>query len=426
MHYMIIGNGGAGTSALQTIREVDDEAEITIISREEHPAYSPCSLPNLLSNEIDRAGIFRFDKNFYSNLNARFLSDSKVTAILPRNNAVKLENGDRIEYDKLLIATGAKPIKPRGIDGLDLDGVHIMGTLGSTLSILENLEQGVEKVVVIGGGFIGIEAGTMLKKRGVDVTIIELLPHILSRMLDPSMSRKVEEIIRDNNVELLLERKLIRVVKEGDVSAGGASENGGVYGVLVEDMKKHGGKRKRMIACDMIVLAIGVVPDLDVLNGSGINADRGILVDRELRTNISNIFAAGDAVEIRDRIEGNLGSFAIWPNAIEQGRVAGLNMAGIESEYEGAEVVNVLDVFGTPVIAMGGTSETLPGSEEITRSSTRYYKKLLLKENRIVGLQFVGDVRNAGPLYSFMKDRLDVSGLKDRLLDEAFVHFPSE
>jgi len=169
LHYVIIGNGGAGVSALQTIREVDKKSEITIISREQYPAYSPCSLPNLISGEIDKPTIFRFDKQFYNRLNAKFLKNTEALEISHKNKEVKLANGKQIKFDKLLISAGAKPITPKKIKNLDLDGVHIMGTLDSTLEILGHIKQGVKHAVVVGGGFMGIETATMLKKRGIDV-----------------------------------------------------------------------------------------------------------------------------------------------------------------------------------------------------------------------------------------------------------------
>lgn len=404
MHYVIIGNGGAGTSALTTIREVDRDSDISILSREKYPAYSPCSLPNLLSGELEKSKIFRFPDNFYDQHDAAFLRNTSALSVSPGTKEISLSNGERLKFDKLLISAGARPIIPREMKGLDLRGVHVMGTLDSTVGIIDHIQRGAKDAVVIGGGFMGIETATMLRKRGIEVTVVELLPGILSRMLDPDVSRKVEEIIRRNGVNLLLNRAVTAVQGTHDVQ-----------GVQIG---------KRAIPCDMVVVAIGVAPNLLVVKGSGIRTDRGIIVDRHMRTNRTNIYAAGDITEVIDRISGTQGSYAIWPNAIEQGRVAGLNMAGVPSSYEGAEVVNILDVFGTPVITMGGTSRTLGKCRSIVREYPHSYRKLLVKENRIMGLQFVGEMRNTGPFYSFMKEGTNVASVMDRLLDENFVHLP--
>ena len=231
MHYVIIGNGGAGISALQSIRENDKKGDITIISREKYPAYSPCSLPDLIGGEIDKPTIFRFDKNFYENLNANFLKNSEALEISTINKELKLANGKKISFDKLLISTGAKPID-------------------SAIEILKNVKSGAKHVVIIGGGFMGIETATMLKKQGLNVTIVEMLPNILSRMLDQDISKKVEKILRENKIELVLNDTV-------------KSINGGkkVTGVSL---------KKTNQSCDMVVLAIGVRPNIEIIQSSGI------------------------------------------------------------------------------------------------------------------------------------------------------------
>ena len=404
LHYVIIGNGGAGVSALQTIREVDKKSDITIISREQYPAYSPCSLPNLLAGEIDKPTIFRFDKGFYNRLNAKFMKNTEALKILPRSKEVKLADGKSIKFDKLLIAAGAKPIIPKGMKGLELDGVHVMGTLDSTIGIIDHIDRGVNNAVVVGGGFMGVETATMLRKRGIKVSIVEMLPNILSRMLDPDISKKVEEILKSHDIKLVLND----VVK----SVNGSKT---VTGVSLD---------KNKLRCDMVVIAIGVTPNINIIKDSGIIANRGIIVDSTMQTNVKDMYGAGDITEVCEQIEGKQGSFAIWPNAIEQGRIAGLNMAGSTRRYDGAEVVNVLDVFDTPVVAMGRTSQDIGKCKVMSRFTPHASKKILLKSNRILGLQFVGTIRNAGTFYALMKKSSDVSGIEERLLDDNFVIAP--
>lgn len=404
MRYVIIGNGGAGVSALQSIREVDKQSDVTIISREQYPAYSPCSLPNLLSGEVDKPTIFRFDKQFYHRLNATFMKNTEALQVIPENKEVKLANKKSITFDKLLIAVGAKPITPKGIKGLELNGVHVMGTLDSALGILAQINQGVRRAVVVGGGFMGVETATMLRKQEIDVSIVEMLPNVLSRMIDLDISEKVAEILKEHGVKLLLNDTVKSV--NGDKTVTGVSLG------------------KRTLHCDMVVVAIGVAPNIDILQGSGITVNHGVIVDSTMQTNVRNIYAAGDIAEVREQIEGKQGSFAIWPNAIEQGRIAGLNMAGKSTIYEGAEVVNVLDVFDTPVVAMGYTSMDIGRCKVISRFTSHTSKKILLKNKKIVGLQFVGTIRNAGTFYSLMKKGTDVSSIKERLLDDNFVIAP--
>jgi NAD(P)H-nitrite reductase large subunit len=405
LHYVIIGNGGAGISALETIRSVDKKSDITIISKEKYPAYSPCSLPNLIGGEIDQTTIIRFDKQFYKKQNVNFVKNTEILNIVPDKKEIRDSDGNSIKYDKLLIATGAKPITPKGIDGLDLEGVHVMGTLDSTLSIIDHIKKGVKKTVVVGGGFIGIEIATMLKLKNIDVCIVEMLPHILSRMIDTDMSEKVEDILKKHGVELHLNKSVKSV-----------NGNNKVESVSVDNKK---------ISCDMVILAIGVSSNIEIVKETGINTNKGIIVNSKMQTNKKDIFAAGDITEVTEQIEGKQGSFAIWPNAIEQGRIAGLNMVGNNTDYAGAEVINVLDVFNTPIIAMGRTSKEIDKCKIISRFTPQTSKKILLKNNRIVGLQFIGTIRNTGTFYSLMKNGDDVNDIIDRLLDDNFIINPS-
>jgi NAD(P)H-nitrite reductase large subunit len=404
LHYVIIGNGGAGVSALQAIRGVDKKSAITIISREKYPPYSPCSLPNLIGGKVDEPVIFRFDEQFYHRLNVRFIKSTQALMISPGSKEVKLANGKKITFDKLLIAAGAKPITPRGIKGLELEGVHVMGTLDSALGIRAHINQGVHRAVVVGGGFMGVETATMLRERGLNVTIVEMLPYILSRMLDPDISEKVADILKHHDVKLVLNDTM--------KSVNGTKT---VTGVTLG---------KNVLRCDMVILAIGVIPNIDIAQGTGIKVNQGVIVDSTMQTNMRDIYAAGDIAEVREQIEGKQGSFAIWPNAIEQGRIAGLNMAGKYTPYDGAEVVNVLDVFGTPVVAMGSTSKDVGKSKVISRFTPHTSKKILLKNQRIVGLQFIGTIRNTGTFYCLMKKGTDVSSIEHKLLDDGFVVAP--
>jgi NADPH-dependent 2,4-dienoyl-CoA reductase/sulfur reductase-like enzyme len=401
LHYVIIGNGGSGISALQTIREIDKKSEITIISKEQYPAYSPCSLPNLISGEIDKPTIFRFDKQFYNRLNVKFLKNTEALEI--SNKEVKLANGKQIKFDKLLISAGAKPITPK-IKGLDLNGVHVMGTLDSVLGILDHIKKGVKHTVVVGGGFMGIETATMLKKRGIKITIVEMLPHILSRMLDPDISEKVVEILKKHGINLALNDSVKSV--NGKKSAESVTLD------------------KNKLTCDMVILSIGIVPNIDIAKNSDIKTNHGIIVDSTMQTNKKDVYAAGDIAEVTEQIEGKQGSFAIWPNAIEQGRIAGLNMIGKHTEYDGAEVVNVLDIFDTPVVTMGRTSQDIGKCDVISRFTPQTSKKILLKNNKIIGLQYVGTIRNVGTFYSLMKKGTDASSIKERLLDDNFIIAP--
>ena len=404
LHFIIIGNGGAGISALESIRNIDNVSDITIISREQYPTYSPCSLPNLISCEINKENIFRFDKNFYNRLNVKFIKNTEVCKIIPKDKIIIFQNGKQINFDKLLIAAGARPIIPKGLKQKNLQGIHIMGTLDSSLKILSQINQGVNHAVVVGGGFIGIETATTLKKQGIETSIIELLPNILAKMLDPDMSKIVAKKLEEHDITLHLNNTVKKI--NGDKKVESVS--------LI----------KNKINCDMLVIAIGVTPNIHIVKNSGIKTNHGIIVNSAMQTNMNNIYAAGDIAEVHEHIEGRTGIFAIWPNAIEQGRIAGLNMADKKTTYSGADVVNVLDIFNTPIVAMGFTSQVIKKCKVISRFTPNTYKKILIKKNRIIGLQFIGTIRNTGIFYSLMKKGTDINSIEDRLLDDNFIITP--
>jgi NAD(P)H-nitrite reductase large subunit len=404
LHHVIIGNGAAGISALQAIRTVDSESRITILSRERYTAYSPCSIPDLISGEMDEDMIFRFDSGFYDMHDAEFKKSSGVKSINPRRKTIKTESGETVKYDRLLIAAGSAPIIPPNLKGLDLEGVHVMGGLDSALKIRAHLEEGAKKAVIVGGGFMGSETAITLRKMGVKPIIVEMLPRILSRMLDPDISQKVETMLKAKGIDIVVGDSVTEI--KGKKKVNGAS------------------LKKKRIKCDMVVLAIGVVPNVGLTKGSGIKTNLGILVDTTMKTNRKDIYAAGDIAEVREQILGSQGSFAIWPNAIEQGRVAGLNMAGAHTVYGGAELVNVLNVFETPVVAMGKVLNDVSNAKTVSKTTPSWHKKLILKDHKLLGLQFIGTMRNTGILYSLMKNGSDVSPIEERLLDDNLVLVP--
>ncbi len=405
MHYVIIGNGGAGISALQAIRGIDRTSDITMISREKHPAYSPCSLPNLLASELDDDGIIRFDDDFHSRHNAELINNAEAVNIHPDKNTIELADGSSVKWDRLLIAAGASPIVPKGLAGLDLDGVYVMGSLDSTLAIRDHADRGARKAVVVGGGFIGIETAVMLGKRGMDVVVVEMLPRILSRMLDPDVSEHVEALMKDHGIDLRTD----------------STFNGAFGSSCVEQVKID----NEMLACDMVVIAIGVRPNIHLVEGSGVIVKGGIEVDSSMMTNRPGIYAAGDIARVREQVGGLSGSYMTWPNAIEQGRIAGLNMAGQDVKYNGAELINSLDVFEVPVLTMGYNSGMAgAGTEVLKWSDGREIKKALVKDDILIGLQFMGTIRNAGTLYALMKEGAFIGNIKDRLLDDNLVISP--
>lgn len=399
MHVVIIGTGGAGVSAIQTIRSLDKKCNITAISKEEHMPYSPCSLPYLIAGETKKKNIFRVGSDFYTSNKVKPVLGKTVSKIVPKEKAV-LVDGRKVKYDKLLVAAGSKPLRPP-IPGIDMTGVFGLGNLADAEDILKWIRKGAKEAVVLGAGFIGIESAIALRRLGLKVLVFEMLDSVLPKMLDEDMSLEVQEILESEGIRFHLGKQVSEI-----------SGNGKVKGVL--------SGRKRT-ACDMVVLGIGVIPNTEFLKGSRIKTNFGVLVDDYMRTSVKDIYAAGDIVEAEDKVRGTKRVNAIWPNAVEQGKIAGYNIAGVEKEYEGLQSINVLDVYGTPVLSIGMASFELKDFEVEKVSTNRSVKKMLIKEGRIAGVQMIGAIRNSGHLLSLVKRGIEIEEIRHHLLDDRFV-----
>lgn len=399
MHAVIIGTGGAGVSAIRTIRSLDEECKITAISKEKFLPYSPCSLPHMIAGEIDEKSIFRVRKDFFRKSRVRALFGRTVSRILARERAI-LVDGKKMSYDKLLVAAGSNPLRP-SIPGIDLKGVYTLGNMTDAKQIMKWIEGGAKRAVVLGAGFIGVECAIALRKLGLEVSVYEMLDTVLPRMLDEDMSLEVERLLEKEGICFHLGSKVSEILGENRVE-------GVVSG------------RKRS-PCDMVVLGIGVRPNIGFLKGSGIRTNSGVLVDAYLRTSVEDIYAAGDIVETEDRILRKRKVSAIWPNAVEQGRVAGYNMAGVRKRYEGLESINILDIYGVPVLSIGLSSSELKGFEIEKVKTNRAVKKLLLKDGRILGLQMIGTVRNSGYFLTLAKKGVEIEKVRGQLLADRFL-----
>lgn len=395
MKIVIIGNGPAAVSAAETVRGLDGDCEIVMISKETVPFYSPCPLAEYVEASVPREHLFLRDESFYRDKRIVTLFGCAVVGIDTALRQVKLENGTRVDYDRLLIASGARAFMPP-IPGLaDTPGVFTLKTLADAEGILARLPQ-ARRAVVIGSGFIGLEAAQGLVRRGLQVTVLEALSQVLPQMLDAEMSALVERRLREHGVEVLTNCKAEAVL-------GGAS---GITAV------RAGG---REIACDLLVCAAGVRPDLPLVAGSGIATAAGILVDEHMQTNVPGVYAAGDIVEAADT-QSQYRVLANWPNATNGGRIAALNMMGVERRSRGMESINVVRIFEVAVSSFG----TNKGERTLRYEEKGVLRKLALSGGRIVGAQMYGDVNRTGLLHELMVKGRDVSALEGELLGPTF------
>ncbi len=395
MRYVIIGGSGGAISAVEAIRSVDQESQIELFSDEATPLFSRVLLPYYVAEELSKPLLNFRSADFFEQNKINAHIGVRVDEISVNDKTVLTEAGDSFPFDKLLLATGGKPIVPP-IPGIDKEGISPLKTMADAERIYHLKGK---NAVVIGAGSIGVETSISLKRRGMEVTLLEQLGHVLPTVFDEEAALIIKKRIEDLGITTVTGEKAIQFTGNGQVKS------------VVTD--------SREIKCDMVVLAVGVKPAIELAQKAGIEIGllRGIKVDPQMMTNLPDIYAAGDVAETYDISRDSNWINAIWPCAVEQGRIAGLNMAGRKISYEGSFRRNSIGNFiGVPAISMGvtraDTCSSCEGGEavqEIRKRTKETYKKLILKNDRIVGAILVGQTQKAGLFGILLKRKINVA-----------------
>jgi NAD(P)H-nitrite reductase large subunit len=404
--YVIVGASAAGIGAVEAIREVDPVGTIAVISDEECPQYSRPMISDLVSGKADFDKMMCREHEFWEKNNIQALTGRTATSLNLSDRYVTLDKGDHVNFEKLLIATGGKPFVPK-IEGSDKDGVFTFTTLSDAENMLSKLEK-AESAVVIGAGLIGVSVTEALVKRGLKVTMVELQDKILSLILDPTASEMVENVIRKAGVTIATGQTVKQIVgkPENDKVVGGAVLTSG-----------------EQVPCDLVIIAIGVIPRTELVAGTDVKTNRGILVDRSMCTNISDVYASGDVAEAYDFVAGENRLLPLWPLAQLEGKVAGYNMAGKKADYPGGTAMSALKYFGIPIISIGVANPKNPEAYESLvkhEPERNIYRKIVLKDNVIVGVTLVNAIEKAGVLFHLMKNGVNVKKFKQELVSEDF------
>ncbi len=398
--YLIIGNSAGGIGAAEAIRQVDKEGTLTIVSDEPYPAYSRPLISKYLTGERTTEEMLFRPPDFCEQGDIAFLGGKKVTTLDLKGRTAQLEEGDRIAWEKLLLAMGGKPIFP-SMEGSDKRGVFTFINLDDARAIDRFLDS-AGKAVVIGGGLIGTSATEALTKRGIEVVVVEMKEWILNTILDRQAALMAEEVLKQAGVEIVTGQTVVRV-------------NGRE---AVEEVVLDNGAT---IPCQLVVVAIGVLPRLELVLDTNLKTNRGIVVDRHMATNHPDIYACGDVAEAYDFVYGENRVTPIWPNAYIGGRVAGFNMAGVPVEYPGGTAVNSLNYFGIDITSAG--MPTAPNDDEyetISKKEDNIYQKVILRNDLIMGMIMVGNIEKSGIVFGLMRDRVNVKSFKHLLLADDF------
>lgn len=398
MKNVIIGNSAAGVSAAETIRNIDKDASITIISDEKHGFYSRCLLTYYLSGKIDKEMLFIRPGDFFDKLNISFMPQKRAVKIA--NGAVMLEDGSDVEYDKLLIATGASANRI-DIPGSDADGLFCMRNFDD-LAAIDSRISDAKAAAVIGGGLVGIKTACALAERGIKVTVLIASNHVLSQMIDQNAGDIVRSVLEKNNLEIKTGALPKKIVKKSGKLAGIKLNNG------------------ETIDCQIAIMGKGVLPNTELVKDLKIRVNAGIVVDNIMQTAIEGVYAAGDVAETMDIALQSSRINAIWPCAVEQGRIAGANMAGRMKEYPGSLRMNSISSFGLDVITLGIVDPEDSGYEIFTPKHDtvqNLYQKLILKDDILCGAILVNDIKQAGFYNSLIKKRMKITKYKDDLIN---------
>ncbi len=416
--YVIIGNGAAGLSAAEAIRQHDAQASITLLTPEPYLFYSRPGLAYYLAKEIPWRQVIARTESYYKE--HRFeLVHQRCERILPQEHEVVLADERRLRYDRLLIATGSRAV-PAPFPGGDLDGVVYLDTLNQAKDIVRRTRK-AKRAIVVGGGVTALELVEGFHARGVHVHYLMRRERYWSALLSPEESRIIEQRLEAMGVQIHRQTHIQSLV--------------GKKGRVVQAKLSNGSA----LACDLVGVAIGVRPNIRLALDAGLRCERGVLVDEHLRTSDPDIFAAGDVAQIRDRWSGEYRSDSLWPSAVASGRAAGANMAGIDEPYEKGVPFNVTRLCGVMLTAIGqAAAQRTPDEKhlEISRGASqvwtalptgRYLRfqrktgvnsvRLLVRDHQLVGALVMGDQALVTPLIELVGAGVDISPILPQLQD---------
>ncbi len=366
--HVIIGGGTAGMNAITTIREYDcGTGEIVLVSAER--PYSRMVLPYYLGRSISESHVFTANPSRLEQLKVQAHIGRKATRLDTATNTLTLDDGTTVQYDNLLIATGSSAVRVP-VPGADSPGVHSFWTLEQARGVIAEIQEG-SHVVMVGAGFIAFTILNAILSLGAKLTIVEIAPQVLPRMIDQQGAQLVESWLTKHGVEVRTS----------------------VHLTAIEDVDKR--KRLRFqdtedILADVVIMATGIRTNLEWLNGSGIQINQGIVVDHHLRSNIPNVYAAGDVAEGPDLVTGQRAIHAIEPTAMEHGRIAGANMAGQRIAYRGSLLMNIVDVLHLEIASFGAWDKADAETFSAIKPERPAYRKLVWDGDRVIGAMILG------------------------------------
>jgi NAD(P)H-nitrite reductase large subunit len=400
MKHLILGAGPAGVIAAETIRKHAPHDEITLVGDEPEAPYSRMAIPYLLIGNIGEAGTHLRHSAGHFEAQRIALKRGRAVALDTTARTVKLDSGETLAYDRLLITTGSSPATPP-IPGIDGPGVRACWTLADARAIMAQATPGA-RVLQMGAGFIGCIIMEALAARGVKLSVVEMGDRMVPRMMGPTAGGMIKDWCEKKGVAVHTGARVEAIERP----AGGALRARLSNGQTLE--------------ADLVISATGVKPNIGFLEGSAVKCLVGVLTDEHLQTSVPGVYAAGDCAEAFDKVSGKTIVSAIQPNAAEQARVAALNMVGQKTELKGVTQINVLDTLGL-ISASFGNWEGVAGGQhaELTEPDQRTggrHLSLQFADGKLVGCNAIGWTQHVGVMRGLVEGAVPLGEWKDKLL----------
>jgi nitrite reductase (NADH) large subunit len=387
--YLILGNGVAGTTAAENIRLHDTTGEITIVTDEDLPFYYRVRLPDCLGGVVTESQLIAKKTAWYDDKKISLKLNTRITEADPDVKRVLSSDGVVLTYDKLLLANGSHPFIPP-IKGSGMKGVFVIHTVHDVRQISQAAEK-ISNVVLIGGGLLGLETANALHKLGKNITVVEYFSRLLPRQLDYEGAARIQRFFEKMNFTFKL-GATTREIAGDDRTEKVVLENGDI------------------IPAEMVIISAGVRPNLALANMLGVKAGKGVIVDKFMQTSQTDIYAAGDVIEFEGK------TYGIWPASMEQGKIAGINISGGKTSYEGTILANVLKVAG---IDLASTGEIDLENRYVSKiiASEDIYKKVVIDNGRVIGCIMLGDRKNFNRISKAITSGEDILNELDTILN---------
>lgn len=404
--YLIIGGSAAGMAAAQAVRELDQTGEVLVLSAEADRPYFRPLIPFVVAEEKDQDELTLLGQGPYSAQDIKVQLEAEAVQVDPSAKTVQVKNGETIPYDKLLIATGSRPYLPPSINGLEAEGVYALRTLAEARSMAGRVKD-AKRAIMAGGGMLNLKTAFALLERGLEVSLVVTSPEVLSQVMEPDGASLIRDSLEGAGLKILTGRSIDQIV----------SGKKGLEAVQLDSGEE--------LPCEIVSIGKGVRPNVEFLADSGIDLDGGVVADPYTACSAEDVYTAGDVAVTFDPITGERMMTALWTNAVEMGRCAGKNMAGMPTAYGGTfGILNATQVAEVPFVSMGIVHTQGTDYEIHEETTPGVYRKLAFTPDgeRLIGAVFVGDIAQAGLYRHLIRERVSLNGLKSAVL-EGRLHY---